>query len=60
MMNIIKSMIYIEVIFSDDEQYCYLFKKIWDEKKVVCIVIMMYFYLDGVLLFDFIIVFIFN
>ncbi|PTK26211.1 hypothetical protein BUZ54_03685 [Staphylococcus hominis] len=51
-MNTIKSTIYTEAIFSDDEQHRYLLKKIWDEKKPVCTVITMYPHLDGVLSLD--------
>lgn len=52
MMNTIKSTIYTEAIFSDDEHHRYLLKKTWDEKKPACTVITMYPHLDGVLSLD--------
>ncbi len=51
-MNTIKSTIYTEAIFSDDEKHRYLLKKTWDEKKPACTVITMYPHLDGVLSLD--------
>ncbi|MGX0019764.1 DUF1643 domain-containing protein [Staphylococcus hominis] len=51
-MNTIKSTIYTEAIFSDDEQHRYLLKKTWDKKKPACTVITMYPHLDGVLSLD--------
>ncbi len=51
-MNTIKSTIHTEAIFSDDEQYRYLLKKTWNEKKPACTVITMYPHLGGVLSLD--------
>ena len=34
MMNTIKSTIYTEAIFSDDEKHRYLLKKTWDERNL--------------------------
>ena len=60
MMNTIKSTIYTEAIFSNDEKHRYLLKKTWDEKKPACTVITMYPHLDGVLSLDFTTVLILN
>ncbi|MFH0716859.1 DUF1643 domain-containing protein [Staphylococcus delphini] len=51
-MNTIKSTIYTEAIFSDDDQHRYLLKKTWDENKPACTVITMYPHLDGILSLD--------
>ena len=51
-MQIIKSTLETEAIFSDDKQHRYLLKKAWDKEKKIVTVITMYPHYDGVLNID--------
>ena len=51
-MQIIKSVLETEAIFSDDKQHRYLLKKIWDSDKQTVTIITMYPHYEGVLNID--------
>ena len=51
-MEILKSTLETEAIFSDDQQHRYLLKKTWDNEKQTITIITMYPHYDGILNID--------